>query len=102
MSRNYITPLAEITRILRVQQHETMADMAKKLGVSGSFLSMVENGKKEAPITWAKKITELYKCDYIDLERAIEESKISTPLTLETPIQVKGGPLLPLLDIGLS
>ena len=72
-----LTPIGEILQILREQNKETAAAMAKKLGVSASFLSQVENGKAKAPQTWATKLKKLYKCNYINLEKAIEETASS-------------------------
>ena len=41
-----ITSLGRFLRKLRIDQGEILKDMADKLGVSVSFLSAVENGKK--------------------------------------------------------
>ena len=35
--------------------------MAEKLGISMSFLSSVENGKKKMPTEWVSKIPNLYR-----------------------------------------
>ena len=40
------TKFGEYMRVLRVQHHEVMGDIAKLLGVSTPFLSSVETGKK--------------------------------------------------------
>ena len=40
------TKFGEFMRVLRVQHHEVMGDVAKLLGVSTPFLSAVENGRK--------------------------------------------------------
>ena len=77
-----ITAFGEILQIFREQNKETAAIMAKKLGVSTPFLAQVENGKARAPHSWIAKLKKLYKCDYIDIERAIEESKSSITIDL--------------------
>ena len=73
-----LTRFGEFARILRVRRREVMRDMAKKLGVRVSFLSDVENGKKNPPVDWLDKITAAYKLSFDEereLEAAIEESK---------------------------
>ena len=42
-----LTPIGEILQILREQNKETAAIIARKLGVSAPFLSQVESGTKE-------------------------------------------------------
>ena len=56
-----ITSLGRFLRKLRIDQGEILKDMADKLGVSVSFLSAVENGKKRMPSTWNTKLCELYQ-----------------------------------------
>lgn len=59
---------------LRLNNNELMKDMAKKLDVSPSFLSKVENGKEDIPDVWYKKIIDLYnlnKEEQNDLKQAI-------------------------------
>ena len=55
-----MTALGQFLRKLRIDQRELMKDMADKLGVSPSFMSSVENGKKSMPSAWNGKICELY------------------------------------------
>ncbi len=74
------TPFGEFVRILRIQHHQVMGDMAKVLDVPVSFLSAVENGRKNIPIEWANTLSEKYHLDttqQVDLQRAIDESKTS-------------------------
>lgn len=72
------TSFGEFVRILRIKHHEVMGDMAKVLGASVPFLSAVENGKKNVPADWIRKITAHYGLSEIEqqnLREAIEESK---------------------------
>ena len=72
------TRFGEFVRILRIQNHQVMGDMAKALRTSVPFLSAVENGKKNVPIEWAEKLIEIYSLDEEqakELYDAIEESK---------------------------
>lgn len=67
------TKFGEFMRILRVQHHEVMGDMAKLLGVSAPFLSAVENGKKNVPFEWLDIIAKHYSLN----EKQIEEKRES-------------------------
>lgn len=58
-----LTSIGRFLRKLRIDQGEILKDMASKLGVTVSFLSAVENGKKKMPPAWNKKICELYQLD---------------------------------------
>ena len=72
------TKFGEFVRILRIKNHEVMGDMAKVLGASLPFLSAVENGKKNVPAEWVKKITTHYNLsenEQQEMLEAIEESK---------------------------
>lgn len=80
-------------RKLRIERGEVLYDMAKKLEVSSSFLSKVENGKKKPPAEWEKKIIDYYNLsgekkreftdcffdalnnDYIDISKYNEKDK---------------------------
>ena len=44
-----LTSIGRFLRKLRIDQGEILKDMAEKLGVTVSFLSSVENGKKKCP-----------------------------------------------------
>jgi len=72
------TSFGEFVRVLRIKHHEVMGDMANVLGASLPFLSAVENGKKNVPAEWVRKITEHYgltEAEQKELEEAVEESK---------------------------
>lgn len=72
------TSFGEFVRILRIKRHEVMGDMAKVLNVKVSFLSAVENGKKNVPSEWAEKIAMAYSLndsEKDELYQAIEESR---------------------------
>ena len=80
-----LTSLGKFLRKLRIDQGEILKDMADKLGVTVSFLSAVENGKKKMPSTWSSKICALYDLDS-DLRRdfttAIAETEDSIEMNL--------------------
>lgn len=55
------TPIRVFLKKLRSDNNEVMQDMAEKLGVTTSFLSAVELGKKNIPDSWYIKISDVYK-----------------------------------------
>lgn len=55
-----VTKLGQFCRELRAENGELLYDMAARLGVSSSFLSMVEKGKKKPPLGWEQAIIDMY------------------------------------------
>ena len=55
-----ITEFGKALRTLRIEHDEILKDMADHLGVTPSFLSSVETGKKNVPVTWVPLIAEVY------------------------------------------
>lgn len=81
-----LTQLGIFLRKLRLDSGEIMKEMAKKLDVSSSFLSAVENGKKKMPDSWYDMIVKLYNLDkekQNELMTSIEESQKSVEINLE-------------------
>jgi len=79
------TKFGEFLRILRVQHHEVMGDVAKLLGVSTPFLSAVENGKKNVPVEWFDILAMHYSLDeeqIANMKNAAEDSKTQVKITL--------------------
>lgn len=75
-----ITPLGKFLRKLRIDRGEFLRDMSVKLNVTMSFLSAVENGKKEMPTHWIGAIPDLYGLrddQRSEFETAVAESKKS-------------------------
>ena len=54
------TMFGKFCRVLRIKHDEVLRDMAKKLGVSSSYLSAVENGKRSTPQSWRNELIRLY------------------------------------------
>ena len=72
-----VTEFGKHLRILRVKHDETLEDMAKKLGVSKSYLSAVENGKRGIPTAWREVLGYEYglsQSSMIALNNAIAQS----------------------------
>jgi len=81
-----LTEFGKECRKLRIDKGEFLADMAGKLGVAASFLSAVENGKKNVPRDWCKKLQEIYRLSVSDYERfvnAAERSASQVKITID-------------------
>jgi len=55
-----LTALGKFCRMLRIKHDEVLRDMAQRLGVSSSYLSAVENGKRPTPQGWRDELIRLY------------------------------------------
>lgn len=72
-----LTPFGKFCRKLRIDRNEILKDMASKLGVTVSYLSAVEHGKRPIPNDWETSIPLLYQFD--DIQRwELKESVIET------------------------
>lgn len=79
------TKFGEYFRILRIKEHEVLADAKEFLGCSSAFISAVECGKKTIPDSWFEKITKHYNLkekEQLELKDIIEESKKSIHIDL--------------------
>jgi transcriptional regulator with XRE-family HTH domain len=45
----------EIIKILRIKKKISQKDFAKKTGITANYLSLIESGKRNAPISYLKK-----------------------------------------------
>ncbi len=55
-----VTEFGKFLRKIRIDRTEYLKDMAEKLGVTSSYLSAVENGKRNATDVLVRKICKLY------------------------------------------
>ena len=79
------TEFGEYFRILRIKHHEVLADAKEFLGVSSSFISAVECGKKRVPDDWVDKIVDHYSLDENEKQKlidSIEKSKSSIEINI--------------------
>jgi transcriptional regulator with XRE-family HTH domain len=79
------TKFGEFMRVQRIKHHEVMGDFAKLLDVKISFVSAVENGKRNVPEEWYAIIVEHYnlsESEQIELRQAIEDSKTQAKIDL--------------------
>lgn len=80
-----LTLFGKICRKLRIDNGELLKEMADKLGVSSSYLSAVENGKRSVPHQWLETIAEIYslsKSQKKELKEAYEESQLTMKMEL--------------------
>lgn len=63
-----ITKLGKFLRIFRMERGLLLKQMADDLGVSSSFLSAIEHGKKELPKGFEEKILQTYHLDKAESE----------------------------------
>lgn len=81
-----LTSLGKFLKKLRVDRNEVLKDMAGNLGVTASFLSAVENGKKRMPSDWNGRLCAIYGLD-ADLRKlltaAIAETESGIDLNFE-------------------
>lgn len=59
-----LTNFGKALRKLRIDNDELLKDMASKLGVTVSYLSAVENGKRDVPSAWLDLLRENYDLSY--------------------------------------
>lgn len=68
-----VTVFGKFLRSLRLDIGELLLDMAKKLNVSSTFLSGVENGKRKIPSDWVERISTIYDLSE-DKKRELHEA----------------------------
>lgn len=68
-----ITQFGKVLRNIRMDKGELLKEMAQKLGVTSSYLSAVEVGKRAIPESWVGKIVAIYnlsEAEKLDLQSA--------------------------------
>ena len=81
-----MTEIGKFLKKLRVDNGEVLLTMAQKLGVTPSFLSAVELGKKKMPYEWNLKIRSAYAltpAQEDELDEAISISEKAVILDFE-------------------
>ena len=72
-----LTEYGKFIRELRKEKNETLSSMSEKMNVSIAFLSAMEVGKKQVPIEYADRISEIYNLSEeqnLELTKAIGSS----------------------------
>jgi len=62
-----LTAFGRFTRKLRVDRGELLKDMSRRLGVTPSYLSAVETGRRNIPAEWVDKLCTLYDLSSTDV-----------------------------------
>jgi transcriptional regulator with XRE-family HTH domain len=81
-----LSPFGKLCRKLRIDNGELLKDMAEKLGVTPSYLSAVEVGKRNVPKDWPKKISDIYSLNDQEtkaLENAAKVSQLKVRVDLD-------------------
>lgn len=66
------TPYGKKVRIERLKKEIIANDMAKFLGVTPSFLSSVELGRKKVPSAWHSKLKEILALNDVEHSRLLK------------------------------
>lgn len=67
-----ITELGKEIRKLRIDKGENLSSMSKKLGISISYLSAIENGTRDIPSDFVDKLGEIYHLSKERKEKFVE------------------------------
>ncbi|MBQ3425534.1 MAG: helix-turn-helix transcriptional regulator [Clostridia bacterium] len=82
-----LTPFGKKLKIFRIERGEIIYDMAQKLGVSSSYISAIETGKRKIPETFLSKLQQCYKLnssEYESFKQAAEKSISSITMNFNT------------------
>lgn len=83
------TEIGKELRKLRIDKDERLIDMAQRLGVSASFISAIETGKKAPPAGFEMQIGAAYDLTTTDIERvgrAADATRRAFTITPETAL----------------
>lgn len=76
MKTKGVTNLGKKLRKIRIDNDEISSDMARKLEISVSYLSTIENGKRNVPKDFAKKLFKIYQLSDNDKEKILQAISI--------------------------
>lgn len=80
-----VTLFGKFVRKLRIDNSELLKNMANKLSVTSSYLSAVENGKRNVPREWIDIISEKYQLstsERKELVNVVEQSQLDLKVDL--------------------
>lgn len=81
-----LTDFGRYLRKLRIDCGELIRDMAGKLGVTASYLSAVETGKRNIPETWVDDIAALYSLNDA-AKHDLDEAAVNSAKTLKIGLE---------------
>ncbi|HAH62814.1 MAG TPA: transcriptional regulator [Treponema sp.] len=86
------TEYGKYLKKLRIDTSERVADMAKRLGISAAYLSLIENGTREVPSDFSYRVWKEYKLSTAQ-GQALMDAESRTPKKTVTidlePVQDK-------------
>lgn len=71
MAKSSVTLYGKELRKLRIEKEEHGEDMARRLGISSSYLCMIERGRRDVPIGFTDKVAEAYSLNAKEKRRLI-------------------------------
>lgn len=80
-----VTAFGKILRKRRIDSSEILGDMAKRLDVSASYLSSIENGLREIPDSFVEKIAEEYDLSEVE-KQELEEAQAQSKGSVNVPL----------------
>lgn len=89
MAKKALTSFGVELRKHRIDRGETLYEMAEAIGVSPSFLSAVETGRKRAPDELVEKTIKHLKVDMVDALR-LRETALETGPEMRIPLKGRG------------
>jgi len=81
-----LTEFGKYLRRLRIESGELLKCMAEKLGVTSSYLSAIETGKRNIPDGWVEKISQLYNLDIIEQDQ-LKDAAINSAREITMDLQ---------------
>lgn len=72
-----MTPFGKAVRHLRIEHEMLLGSMADTLGVSSSYLSQIESGKKPIPHGFADRIAQQMRLDFIATAELRQQAALS-------------------------
>lgn len=82
-----ITPFGKQLKILRIERGEVLYDMAQKFGLSSSYISSIETGKRNIPENFLDKLQQCYQLNDSEIKvfkQAADESLSSISLDFDS------------------
>ena len=67
-----VTEFGKVLRIIRINSGDSAKDMAQKLNISASYLSAIENGKRNIPEGLENEIIRVYNLEAKEKERLLQ------------------------------
>lgn len=89
MAKKALTSFVIELRKHRIERSETLYEMAEAVGISPSFLSAVETGRKRAPKELVEKVIEHLRVDMVDALK-LRQMALETGPEIRIPLKGRG------------